>query len=163
MISSRAVALQGGGFAVALMAVQGFAPEISQVVTHQNPTNTQSIAAGSGDGAGHGYVWQNSAWVEVAKVVRLTGSMQGSGTSTQASAVVATPAKYKGFFPQGRAHARGGEEAKPLVIWSDSPPGVGVPNTQADVSCVKSMVSRYNGHCETLSMDEVMALIEAVG
>lgn len=163
MISSRAVALQGIGFAVALMAVQGFAPDESQVVTPQNPTNTQSIAAGSGDGAGHGYVWQNSAWVEVAKVVRLTGSMQGAGTSTQTSVVVAVPAEYKGFSPQGRAHTRNNQGAETIFIWSGAPPGVGVPNAHADVSCVKSTVSSYNGHCETLSMDEVMALIEAVG
>lgn len=161
MTSSRAIALQGIGFAAALLAVQGFAPtEPTDPATTTPIQQTRQTGGGVGDNAGQGYIWRDNAWIKATKLVTYSTSVQYTGTVANRAYVVLEPKKNSTRFPASKVFsaAHGQPESRVAVVTA--------PQTQPlshsfSLSCCKeSIVSRYNGAYEALSMDEIMVLIE---
>lgn len=162
---SRAVALQGIGFAVALVATQGFAP-VQRVEVDVAPTaHVGQVAANSGgtgkDHSGSGYVWRDNAWVKAIKFAKL--GVNGQYALKQQSVVTVKPVPLKLRRKAGDLQLTCSTRRVLFAVETGvaTPPVELVANNLIDCICTSHITKGYNGACETLAMDEIMVLLEA--
>lgn len=156
MINVRSVALLGIGFSALLVATTGLQDAEAVTPTQQ----TQQAAGGLSGDAGSGYVWRDNAWIKATKLVRYSTSVQCTGTATNRAHVTLAPKKSITGFPTSKgsstAHSQPESRTAAVTILRPTP----LSHSFSLSCCNESIVSRYNGAYEALSMDEIMVLIE---
>ena len=116
-------------------------------------------SAGAWD-AGQGYVWKDHAWVKATKVARSGVSAHWIGKATSRVIAVGVGKTMRTTQPQGSAETQTAHStsAKVTHLMLPASPPLN-PNSFSLSTTHTSIVSTYNGACETLSIDEIIALM----
>jgi len=119
------------------------------------------VTGGSGSWAnGQGYVWKDHAWVKATKVARSGVSAHWIGKATSRVVVVGVGKTVRTTQPQGSAETQTASLTSAKVTHLTLPPSPPLnPNSFSLSTTHTSIVSTYNGACETLSLDEIIALM----
>ena len=119
------------------------------------------VAGGSGAWAnGQGYVWKDHAWVKATKVARSGVSAHWIGKATSRVVVVGVGKTMRTTRPQGDAETHTLQSTSAKVTHLTLPATQHLDSNSFSLSHTHTaIVSTYNGACETLSLDEIVALM----
>jgi len=135
-------------------------PITSEVVDDvEIPQAPGSGAGGGWDDVGTGYVWKDHGWVKATKVARVGVSMQFAGRPSSVASATLSTRKISLRTHQGRAATAASAQSNVSLTVSTSPPASAISHSFLSSVRQTSIVSRYNGVCETLSLDELVALM----
>lgn len=132
---------------------------ISPEVEVEIPQAPGSGAGGGWDEDGTGYVWKDHGWVKATKVARVGISVQFAGRPSSAAIVTLSTRKLAVRTLQGGTVTASLAQSRACKTTSSSPPASVLSHSFFITRGRSVIVSRYNGACETLSLDELVALM----
>jgi hypothetical protein len=121
---------------------------------------TSTNAAIGGGDHGTGYVLIDNAWVKGLKSAKLRIEHNQPGSAATSVIKVAAPRTAITAFGSGTAAVASSAISSQSVRSVITTYGCPIVNSSAHLFHSTSIVSRYNGSCETLSIDEVIAILE---
>jgi len=119
------------------------------------------VTGGSGPWAnGQGYIWKDHAWVKATKVARSGVSAHWIGKATSRVVVVGMGKTLRTRRSDGSAATQSTPSTCAKVTHLTLPAAQRPDSNSFSLSHTHtSIVSTYNGACETLSLDEIVALM----
>lgn len=123
------------------------------------PQAPGSGAGGVWDEGGTGYVWKDHGWVKATKVARVGIRVQFAGRPSSAAIVTLSTRKLAVRTLQGGTVTASLAQSRACMTTSSSPPASVLSHSFFSTRERSMIVSRYNGVCETLSLDELVALM----
>ena len=120
----------------------------------------EPINAGSSGDGGTGYVWRDNAWVKATKVARLGISKPCPSQVYGSVSVSAKPYRLSITSESCKAYASARQTLVPQGLRVTQPITTAITHTLATSTSANMIVKSYNGACETLSLDELLVLLE---
>lgn len=119
------------------------------------------VAGGTGSWAnGQGYIWKDHAWVKATKVAKSGIGAHWIGKATSRVVVVGMGKTLRMRQSEGGAATQTAPSTRAKVTHLSLPTAQHPDSNSFSLSHTHTaIVSTYNGACETLSLDEIVALM----
>ena len=158
MLNPRSIVTLGYGFAVGAIASIGL-----QVTTPEAPVAQEApappSAGGTGEG-GRGYVLRDHVWVKGVKFATRSQIASYSGKFASATASTAKTKVLTLSDFRGAASSKTLQILAPKVVHVVQPAGLAGAYSDTTLVSANIRTNCYNGACETLSLDELMTLLD---